>query len=352
MTPLSFDYPVSITILYYQGLGEDMQDTLDMVTALEQALEEKGHRVNLFRVTRKNWRKSLRVPGEVVFNLVEDENWELYVKVGQALAQMGRAQVGHDMHNFKFATHKTWVKKKLARVGLSTPRFRIINRRSQIGRHILGLEYPLIVKPSREHAGIGISQDSVVIDQAEMEERVKYLFAHFPGEVVVEEYIEGREITVTVVGNGKHAVVLPFTEREFRGEFAHNWNVYTYEAKWVPESWEHWQTKLVCPARISRLLDLRLERLALAVFRAFGCRDIVRLDIRVDEAEKPYVVDLNVSPAIDHNPQEEVWRSAEAVGWTYPEFVETLVAITYKRMYGRLPDRTRTRQFLLAAPQI
>ena len=109
MTPLSFDYPVSITILYYQGLGKICR-ILWIWWLLEQALEEKGHRVNLFsRYSKKRIGvKSLRVPGEVVFNLVEDENWELYVKVGQALAQMGRAQVGHDMPWYKFATHPTW----------------------------------------------------------------------------------------------------------------------------------------------------------------------------------------------------------------------------------------------------
>ena len=79
----------------------------------------------------------------------------------------------------------------------------------------------------------------------------------------------------------------------------------------------------------------------------------MRLDIRVDEAEKPYVVDLNVSPAIDPNPQEEVWRSAEAVGWTYPEFVETLSGYNLQTdVWPPTRPHSRTRQFLLAAPQI
>src|SRR3989344_4122918 len=190
MTPLTFDYPISVAILYYGGTSGDLQDTFEAVKGIKEALEVNGHVVRTMQVDKKNWLKAVRIPGEVVFNLVEDPTWELYVKVGQRLEQLGRAQVGHDMKCFKYATRKAWVKKRMERMGGSTPGFRIFNRRLRIS-HIRGLEYPLIVKPSRQHAGIGISQDSVVIDQGELEERVKYLFKNYAGEVVVEEFVEG-----------------------------------------------------------------------------------------------------------------------------------------------------------------
>src|SRR3989344_7559386 len=235
-------------VLYCGGEAGDFEDTEEGVEGITKALEENGHVVRTMLVNERNWLRAVRTPGEVVFNLVEDPMWELYVKVGQRLEMLGRAQVGHDMKCFKYATRKAWVKNRMQKLGIGTPNFRIFNRRSKIS--LRGLEYPLIVKPSRQHAGIGISQDSVVIDQGELEERVKYLFKNYAGEVVVEEFVEGREIHVTVVGNGKRVVALPYCEVCFGGEFADNWSVYTYNAKWNEESWAHWDARVDAPAKL------------------------------------------------------------------------------------------------------
>lgn len=349
MTPLHFDYPISVAILYYGGESGDELDTEEAVKGIEEALEENGHIVRTMRVDEKNWLKAVRTPGEVVFNLVEDPMWELYVKVGQRLEMLGRAQVGHDMKCFRYATRKAWVKKRMQKLGISTPDFRIFNRRSKVNQ-VRGLEYPLMVKPSRQHAGIGISQDSVVIDQSELEERVKYLFRSFPGEVIAEEYVEGREIHVTLLGNGRHVVALPACEVSFGGEFADNWSVYTYEAKWDKKSWEYWDARVDAPAKLTRKLDEKIEKLAVKVYRAFGCRDIARMDIRLNEKNRPFIVDVNMSPSLNKfDEQDATLASVFALDWTYEQFVETLVAITYKRVYGRLPDRIRERQLLLEA---
>lgn len=352
MTPLSFDYPISVAILYYGGYGGDLQDTEEAVKGMVEALEDCGHMVRTFRVNRGNWRKAVRLPGEVVFNLVEDENWELYTKVGIALESLQRAQMGHDMKCFNYVSKKARVKRKLQRAGLNTPNFRVFNKRYKVGQ-VRRLEYPLIVKPSGQHAGIGISQDSVVIDQAEMDERVKYLFKHFPGEVIAEEFIEGREIHVTVLGNGRRIMILPTCEIYFGGEFENNWDVYTYEAKWEKTSWEYWDARVEAPAAVDRILDRKLERLALDVYRLFGCRDIARMDIRVNNKNVPYIVDVNNNPSLNrYDDQDATIASMSALGWSYEQFLETIVAITYKRVYGRLPNRIRERHFLLANPKL
>ena len=87
-------------------------------------------------------------------------------------------------------------------------------------------------------------------------------------------------------------------------------------------------------------------------FRQMGCRDIARLDIRVDDRERVFVVDVNMCPSLNAMDSEDASvRSAEVLGWSYPELLENVLAIAYKRVYGRLPDRIRDRQFLLASPQ-
>lgn len=345
MTPMRLNYPISVAILYFSGSKSDEEDTVESAIGIRKALEENGHVVRMMAVNARNWLKAVKIPGDVVFNLVEDPDWNLYLKVGLRLEMLGRAQVGHDMKCFKYVIQKAWMKEKMERTGVSTPAFRIFNRRSKIGQ--VRLEYPLIVKPSRQHAGIGISQDSVVIDQAELEERVKYLFDNFSGEVIAERFIDGREIHVTLIGNDRHVVCLPECEVGFGGEFADNWNIYTYEAKWDKQSWEYWDARVHAPAKLSPLVQKRIERLTKKAYKVFGCRDVVRMDVRI-EKDIPYVVDINMNPSLNSSDEQDATlASVLAMDWSYEEFIETIVAITYKRVYGRLPDRIRDRQLML-----
>ena len=350
MTPLQINYPVSVAILYADGDSEDLKDTRETVEQVTNALQNRGHIVRSTRVMAKNWRKEIRIPGQVVFNMAEDSEWDLYMKIGIALERMGRAQVGHDRHTFDYVINKERLKNRLQKLGLPTPQFRVFNRRSKL-RQIRGLEYPLMVKPVKQHAGIGISQDSVVIDEKELVDRVKYLFANFPGEVLAEEFVDGKEVDVTLLGNGKHVVALPITELKFTGEFKDNWNIYDYEAKWEDSSWKYWNVKLHSPALLDSKLERKLVILGKQTFSWLECRDFIRLDVRLDEKDRPFIVDVNMNPSLAMHELEATWRSANALGWSYEDLIETIVAITYKRVYGKLPDRIRERQLLLSAAE-
>ena len=108
---------------------------------------------------------------------------------------------------------------------------------------------------------------------------------------------------------------------------------------------------MLAAVTLGKKLDERIEAMVLRAYRAFGCRDIARFDIRVDQAGKAYIVDLNINPSLNaQDDQDATVASVEALGWSYGEFLETLIAITYKRVYGKLPDRMRERSMLLAAP--
>jgi D-alanine-D-alanine ligase len=346
MNAISLPYPVSVGILYFDDGSEDTMHNYKVAVHVANALRRNGHAVRLMQVDKTNVRKAARVCGQVVFNFVEDPCFKLYEKVGRLLEQMGRAQVGIDMKSIKIMCDKAAVKRRLVAYGVPTPKHRVVAGRGK-RVEIRGLEYPLIVKPAGEHAGVGISQDSVVIDKTELEERVNFVRTHFPGDIIVEEYIEGRELQVTVMGNGIRAVVLPAVELDFQGEFRDNWSIYSYDAKWSQDSWEYWSAPLMCPAVLPRKIEERMNKVAKAACVALGFRDISRVDVRIDQKGRPFVLDVNASPSIGQE-DDMVWRSAREVGWSYTEFLETLVAITYKRVYKRLPDRILERQWLLA----
>ena len=260
--------------------------------------------------------------------------------------------MGIGWQGLRFVVKKARVKRKMWRVGIPTPGYRVINRRTKIGS-IRGLEYPLIVKPSGQHAGIGISQDSVVIDKDELAQRVKYLFKNFSGEVVAEEYIEGREIQVTVLGNGNKLLALTPAEIIFGGEYKDNWNVYTYEAKWEKTSWEYWDARVACPPVLEDKLLKKIENVSKKSFKAMACRDVARFDIRLDNKDRVFVVDVNMCPSLNElDEQDATVISAKTMGLSYEDLIENVVAIAYKRTYKSLPDRVRERCFLLASPNI
>ncbi len=345
-------YPISVAILYYVGVGQDMEDTLEGVKAINDVLRKMGHMVRVREVKRNNWRNVTHIAGDVIFNLVEDEDYDLYMKVARRLEMAGRVQVGFDLEGLKYITSKTAVKRQMQRSGIPTPEFRIVKYKQKV-RPVRGMEFPMIVKPSGQHAAIGIDQDAVVIDQQELDERVKYLFKYFRGEVVVEEFIEGMEVQVSVIGNGRKLTVLPPAQIEFGGEFANNWDVYTYQAKWDKQSWEYWAARVVCPAPVGKYLTRDIELTAIKLYKAFGCRDVARFDMRIDDKGKIYVVDVNLSPSLNElDDQDATVISARTAGWSYAQMIERIVAAAYKRSYGKMPDRIRERHFMLMAPEI
>jgi len=299
-------------------------------------------------VSKKTMTKALALPGDVIINLVEDEDgdWGMLDRLSRKLIGLGRSVVALEKETLGYWMDKAKMKKILELAGVRTPKFRVVREERKLGR-VLGMEFPLIVKPAGEHASLGITQDSVVIDQKELVDRVEFLRKQFGGEVLIEEYVEGREVHVSVMGKGKHIAIFPYAEIDFVGEYADNWNVYSYDAKWDEKSWEYWSSPVVCPAILGRKLEKEVDAVVKKAHRALDCCDIVRFDLRISEKGLASVIDVNVLPSLKKGDEEECWRSVKAVGWTYEQMIETIVAIAYKRSYGRLPDRLRERRLLL-----
>jgi D-alanine-D-alanine ligase len=327
-------HSLSVAILYYAGTNQDDEDTISGVKGIEESLKRTGHPVRKTIVTKQNWEKALQTPGDIVFNFVEDDTWELYEKIAYGLERLGRAQVGHDIAGLKYAVRKSPIKFLMQKMHISTPDFKIFNTNSETidpGN----LRFPVIIKPSNQHAGIGISQESVVTNERELRERVTTMLLMYPGEVMAEEYVRGREIHVTILGNGNRLIVLPYCEIGFKGKFLSHWNVYTYDAKWAKKTWEYADARVDAPAKISSDLQAKIKALSLTSYRAFKCRDIARIDVRVDEKGIPFIVDVNMNPSINYyDEQDATLASVYALGWTYDQFIERLLTITYGRVYG------------------
>ena len=323
---------LSVAILYYMGTHEDDEDTLDGVKGIKESLDRTGHQVTIASVTKDNWKKALHTPGDVVFNFVEDERWELYEKVAYGLEKLRRAQVGHDITGVAYAIQKSPMKRLMEKKHIATPNFILFDASA----HIIDagtLQFPVIIKPATQHAGIGISQHSVVTNTKQFLAKVQDIRKQFPGDVIAEEYIAGHEIHVSVIGNGKNILVLPLCEIGFTGKFKTHWHVYTYDAKWVKKTWEYDDARVHAPAKISSSIQRKIKTLASRAYTLLKCRDIARFDMRVSHEGTPFIVDVNMNPSINvYDTEDATLASVAAYGWTYDEFIEKLLDITYTRL--------------------
>lgn len=227
-----------------------------------------------------------------------------------ALELMGIPYTGSGVMASAIAMDKVYTKRIWITHGLPTPRF-VVVRRGDVLRELpdeLGL--PLIMKPPHEGSTIGITKVVGYSDVAEAFE----LAAKYDDEVLAEEFITGRELTVAILGSGKDARALPVIEIR-----APDGN-YDYQNKYFTDD-----TKYLCPAPIEDTLSREIQRIALASYHALGCEGWARADLMLRSSDqKPYLLEINTSPGMtDHS---LVPMAAKAVGISYDDLVVQVLA--------------------------
>ncbi len=249
------------------------------------------------------------------------------------LELLGLPYTGSSALALGLALHKDKAKELLRARSVPTPEFALVRRMEELDS--LELPFPLIVKPVREDASVGVDFDSVVTDRAGLRHAACQVIATFRQPALVEAYVDGREIYVPILGNGPRCT-LPLTEIQFGKAFENKPKIVSYRAKWDVDSAE-------CVDSPSALCSLeektqrRLVETALAAFEALDCRDYGRVDLRMSADGRPYVIDIN--PNCDLHPDAGFAKSAAAAGIDYPALVLRLVEIALERSYGNPSDR-------------
>lgn len=220
---------------------------------------------------------------------------------------------------------KQRTKRILLGSGLPTPKYLVANYQSDEKLNFSQLKFPVIVKLLSEDASIGISENSVVSNRKELEIRMEYLFKNFKQDLIVEEFIDGRELNVSILGNE----VLPISEISFKGLSKKLPKIITYEAKWSPSSEYYKHTVPICPAKLSAKITRKVNEIALESYKAMGCRDYARVDIRLAKNNHPYVIEVNPNP--DISPDSGFVRSAAASGIEYDDLIKKLVWLALDR---------------------
>ena len=278
-----------------------------------------------------------RSPPDLAINLCEslaaDSRGEMAVPL--LLDLLGVPYTGSPALALGLALHKHKAKEVLRARGVPTPGFALAERVADLAS--LGLPFPLIVKPSREDASVGVSFDSVVTTRPQLERAVRTVLTRFHQPALVEQYVDGPEVYVALLGNrGRARAALPLTEIRFGAAFSGHPRIVSYRAKWEADSAECRDSPSV-PCTLSAREQERLRVLATAAFDALECQDYGRVDFRLAADGTAYVIDVN--PNCDLHPEAGFARSAAAVGMTYRELALRLVEIALERSHGNTPTR-------------
>jgi D-alanine-D-alanine ligase len=306
---------------------------LEEVDSVCSSLKELGYDVNVFNVTDNIGELVTFLEKEkpdLIFNLCESlGNVAIHeMHVAGIFELLGVPYTGSCPLVLGLALNKIYVKELLSHHGINTPKFIVYRSTEEIAEDDFPLHFPVIVKPSMEDASIGIQQDSVVESFAALKKRVRSIFQQHDQPALVEEYIDGRELNVSIVGHGK-PIVLPISEIDFSTLPPEFPRILTYDGKWLKGTAAYDGTKGVCPAELTPSMELKLKELAVRVFRLLGCRDYARVDFRLSRSNVPFVLEVNPNPDISDD--AGFARSARESGHTYTQIVQRIVESALER---------------------
>jgi D-alanine-D-alanine ligase len=219
--------------------------------------------------------------------------------------------------------NKAMSKKILAWHGLKVPGF-VTYRRTEEVVEAPSLAFPLIVKPLQEDASEGIAQASVVQDLAGLKERVHFIHETFRQPAIAEEFVEGRELYISVLGNGTNLEILPIIEMAFDKEKSRpEERIATKAAKWDVPYRERRGIKNVFARPLSQAAQERIDETCRTAFHALWLRDYARVDVRLTPDDEAYVVEINANPFISFG--HDTANAAEKTGMDYYAFIDRIV---------------------------
>jgi len=307
-------------------------DKKEVEEEVAEALGKLGHQATLHCLdgSIRSLHALARMDCDLVFNLAESfaGNDTADASIAGYLELIGKRFTGAGSHGLLYAQDKAIAKKILEFHGIHTPVF----ARSFRGRLDFShdLEFPVIVKPAREDGSIGIEFNAVVSSIRELMERIDWLHANFDSPVLIEEYVEGREMYVGVLGNGT-PTPLPVVELDLSKLPEGMPRIAGAEVKWGQGTRAYRDTKSAIAEGLPEETIATLQQTALAVFQALELRDYARIDMRLRPDGRVAVIEANPNPWLAS--KAEFAMAARKAGRTYSQLVGEIVELASAR-YG------------------
>jgi D-alanine-D-alanine ligase len=307
-------------------------DTAETVQAIADGLRAGGHEVETIEVTGPASHLAARIESfgpDLIFNTAEGRRGRTREAFYPAFfEELGFPYTGSDAYVLTVTLDKWLTKLVLGQRGIDTPRARLVTpeeyrRLKDPGS--LGLAFPVIVKPNYEGSSKGIGDDAVARDPKALGELLPRALKAYPNGVLVEEFIAGTDVTVPFLeGRGDEGVLLPvdyLVDPSAKSRF----NLYDYRLKSAEAS----KVSTRCPPELPRDVISRLQALSKAATRALGIRDVGRVDFRLGEDGRIYLLEVNALPSLEHGSSLFAASGREAL--TYDETIQSIVESAARR---------------------
>lgn len=334
--------PLRIAVLFNNdfefvaGAGVDAIAVRASAESIRDALRAAGHDAELISIEGRDLGAVLerleREKPDLVFNLCESLRGVAAneIAVPAILDLFGLLYTGADAVGLGVALSKPRTKDVLLGRGIATPPYRVMTTLAEIDQVAAeALDWPWFLKLANEDASVGITEANVLVDGAALAARAKALLAEFGSPLLAERYVEGREVNVTLLGWGPHVEMLPMHEIDFAAMPAGRPHIVSYAAKWDEAHVDYDGTRPVPIRDASPALQAAIEQTARAAWHAVGLRDYGRIDLRIDAAGVPWVIDVN--PNCDISPDAGVARAAAVAGMSYPALVSRIAELAWRR---------------------
>jgi D-alanine-D-alanine ligase len=317
-------------------------DAPSTVQAVREAIAAAGHEVIDLEATSELPNVLAAMPVDVVFNMAEGIKGRNREAVVPALLELlDIPYSGSDPAALSIALDKALAKRIVRQHGILTPNFVTLQTgKERLPRELM--KFPLIVKPVAEGSSKGVHHTSVVETEAELRETAREMIARYDQPALVESYIAGREFTVGLLGE-RRPKVLPPMEVVFLAAEKHP--VYSFEYK------QDWSSKIRydVPAHLEPAQLRALERAARECFIALGCRDVARVDFRMDEQGKVYFLECNPLPGLTPGWSDLV-LIAKAAGIEYHALIAEILSGAIRRYKERERERRESARIVVGGP--
>jgi len=268
-------------------------DDADTIRAIQNALETANFAITLYEATEELPVRLIQNRPDIVFNIAEGLTGRgREAQVPAILNYLGIPFTGSEETTMCVAMDKALTKRFVSSYGVNTPKYQVIRGASLPDSDSLpasGLAWPIIIKPNTEGSGKGISDLSIVGDSASLRRVLSEKINAYKADMLLEEYISGREFTVGILGNADNIRVFPPMEIIFKDK---EHSIYSYEVKKNFRKYVHYE----CPPDIVAGTIREIEDTAETVYRALECRDFARVDFRLSPAGQLYFIELNPLP--------------------------------------------------------
>ena len=269
---------------------------------------------------------------DVIFNLADQfkNNRGFDQNIASLLEMQGVPFTGCGATGLVLCKHKGTSKKILGYHHIHVPNFVVIPRGQRIAR-LKQPKFPLLVKPVKEEASYGISQASFVTSDEQFKERVAFIHESHDSDVIAEEYIEGRELYVSVMGNAR-LTVFPIRELVFREVPPNEPKIATYKAKWDEEYRKRWGLQNQFPEDLAPALIAEIEDVCKRIYRLLTIEGYARIDLRLTPDNKVYFIEANPNPILAED--EDFAQAAAKAGLAYPQLIDRIIGIGMKTVRG------------------